>query len=386
MGRDAYLAKIKLDIDSAEFNKVIGTISKEIISAGKISSDFTNNALELARKYNEEISKQSKIMANAKKNILSAKTDVDKRFWREVYKSAQEEKKAYVAGDTSRGLKSKAEVDAVAQSVAPIRSKLMPISNGLNKLRGAFDKSVAVFSKASAIYEAASLVFQQISGKLNETLGKFANYAGQLNPLGAFGSQTIRGYMTRYGMSSTQAMGFANTLDAMGLSESDIGNMTADQRRVFNELQSYWGNLMGTMDPDKVKKFTKTMEQYQLIQAKFNMGMQAVVMKLITNSPKFEQFMGKLENLMDSTLNFLGSDLVQSVFNGLIDFLSQVATWLSNIMNTLSKIPFLSSGTSTTTNNTTTNNSINVYGSDYRSNDELARQLSYAINSGGYRG
>lgn len=384
---DSYLAKIGLDIDEAALNKVVGTISKELSTAGKISSEFSNDALETARKYNDEIRRLDKLMAKAKNNIKASSSDADKRLWRSVYAQASAEKKAYIGGDEKRGLKSKAEVDAIAKAVAPIRSKLAPVSRGLENLAKGFSKVTTVVSAVSAGFSVATKVISEGVNRISSSLNKFSNYSNQLNPLGAFGNKTIRGYMTRYGMTSSQAMGFANTLDALNMDESDIGNMTPAQRKSFNELQSYWSKLMGTMDADKVKKFSKTMEQYQMIQAKFNMGLQATVMKLITNSPSFERFMGKIEHLMDETLDFLGSDLVQGVFDGLIDFLTTVVSLLDKAMQFISKIPgFGSSVSNTTNNNTTTNNTYTVYGFDSYSQNETARQISYATNSGGYRG
>ena len=89
------------------------------------------------------------------------------------------------------------------------------------------------------------------------------------------------------------------------------------------------------------------------------------------------------------TLDFLGSPLVQSVFDGLIDFLTTVVTILEKAMSLISKIPGFGSvnQTNITNNNgnTSNNSTYNIYGNDFHNNDELARQLSYS-NKGGYNG
>lgn len=144
---------------------------------------------------------------------------------------------------------------------------------------------------------------------------------------------------------------------------------------------------MGKLDPDKLNRYTEAMNKYQEVKAKFDMGMQMTVIKLMTNSDKFEKFMGKVGDFMDSTLEFLGSPLVQAVTDGLISFLTTVVSLLDQAMRLLSIIPGLGSGSgqSITNNNTTNQSTFNIYGTDFRSNDELARQISYS-NKGDYRG
>lgn len=378
---DKYLMKVGIDLDQAQLDKVTGTISDQLSEMGKISDDFIDSALETAKKYNEELDKQRKIVADIEERLKKGNIDpATRQLLEQTKKKSEDIIKDYTYGNKDKGLESKAVVDAVADYAGSMKS-------AGSKLKDAGSAAVSGISKFSAGISAAQMVISQFVDKIGEALDKFANYSNQLNPLGAFGSQSQRDLMSRYGMTGTQALGFQNTLDAMGMSESDIGKMTAEQQKTFKALNDFWNEGIGKLDPDKLEQYTKTMSEYQEMQAKFQMGLQMTILKLVSESATFERFIGKIGDLMDATLEFLGSPIVQAVFDGLIDFLTTVVTILEKAMRLISKIPgFGSAAPNVTTNNTTNSNStFNIYGNDFHSNDELARQLSYA-NKGGYNG
>ena len=145
--------------------------------------------------------------------------------------------------------------------------------------------------------------------------------------------------MTRYGMTGSEALGFSSTLSALKMSENDIGKMTSEQRRGFLSLyRVFWNEGMGKLDPDALDRYTQSMSELQEIQAKFQMGLEQTILKLITSSPKFQEFVGSVGDLLESTLEFFQSPIVQAVFDGLIDFLTTVVTILERAMNLCWKI------------------------------------------------
>ena len=380
---DKYLLKVGLDLDEAQLNAVTGKIGEEIVKMGKISSKFADNAMETAKKYNAEIAKQQKIIDDVNKQLKNEKlSDKQRSFLIGIRSQAEAEKNNYVYGNVKKKMLSQKEVDALANYSKGAQS----FGDRIAKAGSAVTKGVSAFSAGLGIATTAAKMF---ADKIREALKKISSYANKLNPLGAFGDQGQRDLMTRYGMSGTQALGFSQSLKAMGMSESDIGRMTAEQRKTFESLNSYWNEQIGKLDPEKLERYTETMAKYQEVVAKFNMGVQATVLKLLSESPTFEKFVGKVESFLDATLEFLGSPLVQSVFDGLIDFLTTVMTILEKGMRMLSKIPGVgNSGQSSIVNNTTnntSNNNFNIYGSNYQDNSELARQISYA-SQGTYRG
>lgn len=381
---DNYLLKVGIDLDQAQLDKITGTISDELVSMGKISDDFINKALETAKKYNQEIEKQKRIIQEIDEKLKGGNVDPQtKQLLEQTKKKAQDTINDYTYGNEEKGLESKAVVDSLADYASQMESTS-------SKIGKAMTSATSKVGKFTAGVSVAATVIKEMANTVKDAIDQFSNYANQLSPMSAFGSQSQRNLMSRYGMSSTQALGFRNVLDEMGMSENDIGKMTNDQRRVFNELTNFWNEGMGKLDPDKLARYNKTMEEYQTIQAKFHMGLQMTVMKLISESPKFEKFIGKIGDFMDETLDFLGSPLVQAVFDGLIDFLNSVMTILEKMMRLLSTISggkgFGSGDTITNNNSQVSNNStFNIYGTDFRSNDELARQLSYS-SKGGYNG
>lgn len=380
---DKYLMKVGLDVDQVQLDKVTGVISDQLVSMGKVSDEFIDNALATAKKYNEELDKQRKIVAEVDAKLKKGGLDpATKQLLEQTKKKSEDIIKDYTYGNKDKGLDSKDTVDAIADYAGSMKS------TG-SKLQEAGSKAVAGIGKFAAGVNIAITAIKQFANQIGEAIDKIANYSNQLNPLGAFGSQGQRDLMTRYGMSGTQALGFQNSLDAMGMNEGDIGRMTSDQRRVFNSLNKFWNEGIGKLDPEKLDNYTKKMAEYQEMQAKFQMGSQLTILKLVSESKTFDKFIGKIGDLMDSTLEFLGSPVVQAVFDGLIDFLTTVVTILEKAMKLISRIPgFGNSNPQTIVNNngnTSTNSTYNIYGNDFHSNDELARQLSYS-NKGGYNG
>lgn len=380
---DKYLMKVGLDLDQAQLDKVTGAISDQLVEMGKVSDEFIDNALATAKKYNEELTKQQKIVAEIDAKLKKGGLDpATKQLLEQTKKKSEDIIKDYTYGNKEKGLESKAVVDAVADYAGAMKS------TG-SKLKEAGSTAISGIGKFAAGVNIATTAARQFADKIGEAIDKIANYSNQLNPLGAFGSQSQRDLMTRYGLSGTQALGFQNSLDALGMSESDIGRMTAEQRRVFNSLNEFWNEGIGKLDPDKLDRFTQSMSEYQEMQAKFQMGLQLTILKLVSESKTFDKFIGKIGDFFDVTLEFLGSPLVQSVFDGLIDFLTTVVTILEKAMSMISKIPGFGSvnQTNITNNNgnTSNNSTYNIYGNDFHNNDELARQLSYS-NKGGYNG
>lgn len=389
-----YLAKIGIDLDQEQIDKVTGAISDQLVEMGELSEEFIDNALETARKYNDEIDKQRKLIDEINQKLKqSGLSAADRQLLEQTKGKAEQEIKNYTYGNVDKGLLSKKVVEAIAAYAGQGYSKeeigeKVKWSEAIKNTKGyqALDKFGGKIDSVSNALLTAKTTIEQFSSEISEFIDQMANYANQLNPLGAFGSQSQRDLMSRYGMSGTQALGFANILDAMGMSEHDIGKMTAEQREVFGALTDFWETSIGSLDPDKLERYNKTMQEYQEIQAKFNLGMQTTVLKLVSESATFERFMGKAEDFMESFLDFLGSPLVQKVFDGLLDFLSSCMSILSWGMDTIGGIFGKGSSSSiTTNNNNNSRNTFNIYGSDYRSNDELARQISYSTG-GGYQG
>lgn len=378
---DAYEIPISLSLSDSALDKVTGQLADEITSMGEISEKFADNAYEMAKKYNAEIEKQERLIEDMNKRLSGGNlSGAQKAIYEGILKKAQETYNSYKFGNAEKKLASQEEVNALADATAGSRSKkkdptLQKMTNALSTATG----KVAGFAGAVEGAGRAAISFVK---KIMESLDEMAAVANQLNPLGAFGDSGQRDIMTRYGLSGSQAMGFSQALDAMHMSETDIGRMTPAQQKAFKELTGYWDELMSKMDPDALQRYTELMEQYQMVVAKFNMGLQAVILKLVSSSPTFSKMVGRLEELLDHTLDFLNSPVVQAVFDGLMGALDAVVWFLDKIMQVATVIGGGSLGSTTNNNSSSTaNNTFNVYGSNYQDNSELARQISYAVTS-----
>ena len=381
---DQYLMKVGIDVSQAELDKVTGVISDQLVGMGEISDKFIKKALDTAKKYNEELEKQRKIVADVEARLKASNLDDSTRKLLETTKAKSEQViKDYTYGNAKKGLDSKAVVDALADYAGSMKSAGMKLNDFGSFLGGAVGK-VSAFS---AVVQTAWKTVSTFVDKVEDSIDKMAEYSNKLNPLGAFGSSSQRDLMSRYGMGGTEALGFSNVLEMMGMSETDLGKMTASQREVFQSLMKFWNDGIGKLNPDVLERYTASMQKYQEVQAKYQLGLQMTVLKLVSNSASFEKLTGTVSDFMDSTLNFLNSPAAQTVFDGLIDFLNTVFTILNAIMKLLSYIPGFGSSGGSITNNTTNNSTstYNIYGSDFKSNDELARQISYS-SVGGYRG
>lgn len=377
---DKYVLKVGLDYDSAELDKLSGKISDQLSSMGKVSDGFIDASIAKAREYKKILDDQNKIVKDIDRRLSKDNlSEASRRVLEGTKEKSLQTIKDYTYGNAEKGLDSKWVVDSMSDYAKANKSFG-------SKLNSAGTSLILGVSKIAAGFNAASMVIKGFISSVKKSLEDFSELSNKLNPLGAFGSSSQRGVMTRYGLTGSQALGFTQTLSAMGMGESDIGMMTNEQRRVFNSLQNFWNEGMSKLDPDALDRYTESMSKLQEIQAKYDMGLQQTILKLVSGSPKFNEFVGEVGNLLDATLEFFQSPVVEAVFDGLIDFLTTVVTILEKGMRLVNKL--FGGGAGTTTNNTTTNNvssNYNIYGSDYRSNEELARQISYS-NSGNYGG
>ena len=372
---DKYLMKVGIDFNHAEFDKLSGKISDQLSSMGKVSDEFIDSALEKAKEYKRIIEQQEKIVKSIDRKLSSNKlNDGTRKVLEDTREKSLQTIKDYTYGSKEKNLDSKWVVDSMAQYAEANKTFA-------SKLNETGTSAILGISKVAAGFNAAKKAIDLFIDSIMGSLKRFSDYANKLDPLGAFGSQSQRGVMTRYGMTGSEALGFSSTLSALKMSENDIGKMTSEQRRVFESLQSFWNEGMGKLDPDALDRYTQSMSELQEIQAKFQMGLEQTILKLITNSPKFQEFVGSAGDLLESTLEFFQSPIVQAVFDGLIDFLTTVVTILERAMNFAGKLfgsNSLGSNVSTTNN---VNSNFNIYGNSYQSNDELARQISYSTKS-----
>lgn len=236
-----------------------------------------------------------------------------------------------------------------------------------------FAKFAGGLTKATGSVMTFIGVLQAAVEKTMEIVNKAADTSSRFHSTGAFGSMETRTTMSRYGVSATRAVAMTDVLNQMGLSPEDFGRMNKAQRETYDELIGYYESGIDRIDVDKLKDYHQTMDDFQIAQAKWKIGLQNAVLKIFAESDSLKNLTGSLEKFFDSTIKFLEAPAVQWFFDTFIAFLGElvdVASWL------LDKVGWLlggSSGSKTTNNNAT--NTYYIYGGN-NSSESIARSIS----------
>ena len=273
------------------------------------------------------------------------------------------------------------ELEKVYEKVMRGKAEIAENSPGkMQMLAGKMGGFVGWISKASAaigIFYAA--MKKAITGAM-ELVDSQKELANKLNAMGSFGSMGTRDLMARYGVSSNRAVAMSTTLNMMGLSESDIGRMTKAQRKTYNELIQYYEDGINRIDTNKLKDYYKTMEEYQIKQAKWKMDLQTTILKMVAESDGFKKLVGSLEKFFDSTIKFLNSPIIKWLFDTMAYFLSEVTDIASGVLGIFGSSP--SSSGSTVTNNST--NNYYIYGSENSNSEDIARKVALKQSGAAY--
>lgn len=374
---ESYLYELKPYVNTSAWRKASGDIDKALKSSNITYDEFAgkkNQYLETVKRMQQvqdQLKQVDKLISKASGDEL-ARLNKFKGF-----RSYTDENGVRINGEGLLG-----EFDELEQSAARQKIDLETSSPNVSG-KSKFAASLAKFS--GSITQAAGKVTAFIGAmqKGIETALELANKASQmankLNTSGGFMDMGTRDTMARYGVDAVTANAMTSALAQMGLSESDLGRMTEKQREVYDELINHFQEGINKIDTGKLDEFYETMDEFQLAQAKWKMDLQNSILKLFAESDSFKKLTGSLEKFFDATINFLESPLVQWFFDTFIEFLTAIvdfASWFLNIFNP-------GGSSSTTNNNNNSKNTYYIYGSDYASNDELARKIALETQSGG---
>lgn len=374
---ESYLYELKPYVNTSAWRKASGDIDKALKSSSITYDEFAgkkNQYLETVKRMQQvqdQLKQVDKLISKASGDEL-ARLNKFKGF-----KSYIDENGVRIHGEGLLG-----EFDELEQSAARQKIDLETASPNVSG-KSKFAASLAKFS--GSITQAAGKVTAFIGAMQKgietalELADKASQMANKLNTSGGFMDMGTRDTMARYGVDAVTANAMTSALAQMGLSESDLGRMTEKQREVYDELINHFQEGINKIDAGKLEEFYETMDEFQLAQAKWKMDLQNSILKLFAESDSFKKLTGSLEKFFDATINFLESPLVQWFFDTFIEFLTAIvdfASWFLNIFNP-------GGSSSTTNNNNNSRNTYYIYGSDYASNDELARKIALETQSGG---
>ena len=363
MSANDYLFTIKPMFDTSELDKQIGNLRKQLRGKQTKSGKSIDDLMGKLNIYDDVFTK----IYDSVKNIEDILRTVNGKDYdlnginsglsrkEELLKKLQE-----MLGDVDDS--DDYEGKSITQKIHSFIGK----GGALEKFTGALTvASGTIISTAGAIKEGVE--------KAIELINTAAKNSNLLNPFSAYGSMSTRDTMARYGMSVTEARGHTIALGLMRLSESDIGRMSAAQRKEYEALMQYYQEGLSRIDPQKLKDYFDELEEFQMATSRFKLDLQNSILKLFAESDAFKRLTGSVEDLFENIIDFMDSDTVKFFFDTFIGFLESLtdfASWFFSL--------FGGSSTNTTNNNTTNNSSNNVYyiyGSDSRNNRELARDI-----------
>lgn len=374
---ESYLYELKPYVNTSAWRKASGDIDKALKSSSITYDEFAgkkNQYLETVKRMQQvqdQLKQVDKLISKASGDEL-ARLNKFKGF-----RSYTDEDGVRIEGEGLLG-----EFDKLEQSAATQKIDLETSSQNISG-KSKFAASLAKFS--GSITQAAGKVTAFIGAMQKgietalELADKASQMANKLNTSGGFMNMGTRDTMARYGVDAVTANAMTSALAQMGLSETDLGRMTEKQREVYDELINHFQSGIDKIDSGKLEEFYETMDEFQLAQSKWKMDLQNSILKLFAESDSFKKLTGSLEKFFDATINFLESPLVQWFFDTFIEFLTAIvdfASWFLNIFNP-------GGSSSTTNNNNNSKNTYYIYGSDYASNDELARKIALETQSGG---
>lgn len=374
---ESYLYELKPYVNTSAWRKASGDIDKALKSSSITYDEFAgkkNQYLETVKRMQQvqdQLKQVDKLISKASGDEL-ARLNKFKGF-----RSYTDEDGVRIRGEGLLG-----EFDELEQSAATQKIDLETSSQNISG-KSKFAANLAKFS--GSITQAAGKVTAFIGAMQKgietalELADKASQMANKLNTSGGFMDMGTRDTMARYGVDAVTANAMTSALAQMGLSETDLGRMTEKQREVYDELINHFQSGIDKIDSGKLEEFYETMDEFQLAQSKWKMDLQNSILKLFAESDSFKKLTGSLEKFFDATINFLESPLVQWFFDTFIEFLTAIvdfASWFLNIFNP-------GGSSSTTNNNNNSKNTYYIYGSDYASNDELARKIALETQSGG---
>jgi len=340
---EEYLYMLKPVVDSDAWNKATGSID-DLLKKGQMKR---NEALEKEKALNEEILSLNKKKAEllSKKDILLAK--------------------GAVAGkdDESRSRLDKlldrtnSELDGLEDSLLDAKVSLVSFSDSTMNNTTLMGKVAGGLKNAGTSISGLLSLITEATSKALEILEKSSEYSNKFVSSGSmFVDANTRDTMLRFGVSSTEAQSINATEEALGISASDYALLTEGQRKAFDELMSHYQDGLDALNPDKLDRYNKAMQEYQLEYQKFQMDVQLAIIELLAESEPLKELGGTVMDFLNSVVDLLSSDTAQFVFDTFIGFLNTLIEILS--------VPFklLGGGTSTKgavtniTNNNTTNN------------------------------
>ena len=233
-------------------------------------------------------------------------------------------------------------------------------------------------------FKAATAVMNEVTNNIDRIADKSAEISNKfIAGTSKFVDPDTRNLMAKFGVSSVQAQGIGAVTEAMGISTSDFGRLTSGQIELYNQLMQVYQEGIDSIDTDKLKSFNDSVQEYQKMQAEFQIKLQLAVTKLFAESKTLPQLLDHVGDFFNTVTTLLGNPIVQTgfdAFNKLLDNVVKVANFALNPFGIFGK----DDSKKNVTNNITVNSKVDARDTGYSASELFeAEAQSWQNNIGG---
>lgn len=143
-------------------------------------------------------------------------------------------------------------------------------------------------------------------------------------------NSNVRGYMAKFGVSSTQASAMSSTLGITGYDISQVATWTDAQKKNYSKLMTMYQTSINNLDSAKLQKFTDSTQYFQAKIQEGQMKLQTKLMELFVNS-NVDKILDHLTEGLDTIMNMLDSPIIQWGFDAIVTVLD----WLTQFANAI---------------------------------------------------
>jgi len=311
---DEYLVSLKPDVDMNAWRKASGSITGVLQKT--LLKPFSKN-LDNERAELERLQKLLKTPKQLKESGLSAE---------EVKKRVDELQKT-IADD-------EAAFNAFSKNVTTASISLGVF---IAAVKAAIDAAQAAAKQASEI---SNQFVSQGSIKVN---------------------RDVRNVMAKFGVDASTAQSITSASEILNYDLSEYAKWTQAQREAFSSLMKEYQTGIDKINPNKLQQFNKATQEYQLMQARFQLKFKLALTEMYANSEGLVKTLNTLGESMDSIAAILSSDVVKGGFdllmgiiNGILKFVTTPLNWLGSLFN--------GGGSNTTNNTANVNTTVNTTG------------------------
>ena len=257
------------------------------------------------------------------------------------------------------------------------------VSDLLDEANGKLSKASKGLSTASiflgvfvASVKTASNAAKELSNAMSEVSNRYITNES------IFFNEDIRDIMAKFGIDSSTAQAMQAAMDALNIDIEDFAKLPEGTRKAFDDLMKHYQDGINSLDTNKLDRFNEVVQQYQLRKVKFEMDLQLIYMKLLTQSDALPNLLETIGNALDSITTILDSDAFQVGFEILSGLINGILEFATAPLNLIGKLFGEGNSSNVVNNNNTANtNTFNINGNYGTSSKQLAMDIAMQLQN-----